>query len=635
MTSPSSGAARQASSTRGRTQIETKNATETALRVIQQTSAKFVNSISAISSATQHDIAGQSAYFNNTVSYFNALIVSMSLLCFGAATAIFIYVKRAVITRLSVLQEYMLAKVEGRSATISTSGADEISEMAKATQFFVTGIAQARDAAIEASQHKSAFLANMSHELRTPLNAIIGLTELLCDHPARFGTEKALEPLRRVLRAARHLLTLINDVLDLSKIDAGKMDLAIESATIQPILDEVISTARSLSPQNSNEVVLDCPAAVGSVYADGMRLRQILLNLLSNACKFTKGGTVTLSVARVDEDGQHWVDFAVSDTGIGITREQLGCLFQEFAQADVTTTREYGGTGLGLAISRRLCRMMGGDVTVASEPGKGSTFTVRLPAETGPRIFAAAANATDAAVMGEPSRDGTVLVIDDDATARELIATHLAAKGFAVVTAASGAEGIKLARELRPLAITLDVMMPHIDGWTVLATLKSEPSLADIPVVMVTIVDEHRRGMALGAAGYLTKPIDRERLVEILSRYRAADRPSTVLVIEDDEDQRAVFREMLSAQGWLVSEAANGCLALASLASHLPDTLLLDLMMPEMDGFQLVAVLRAHPEWRKIPVVIVTALDLTGNTAGGSMAGSRRSSPRPLLLRQN
>ena len=240
----------------------------------------------------------------------------------------------------------------------------------------------ARDEAMEASRTKSSFLANMSHELRTPLNAIIGLTELLCDNAARFGTEKALEPLRRVLRAGRHLLSLINDILDLSKIEAGKMDLTLESVAIRPIVDEVLGTARPLAEQNKNALHLDCPDEIGSVHADNMRLRQILLNLLSNACKFTKAGKVRLRVtrsARPDGDGS---SFAVSDSGIGMTEEQLGRLFQEFAQADASTTRQFGGTGLGLAISRRLCRMMGGDMTVTSVPGEGSTFTVRLPAES-------------------------------------------------------------------------------------------------------------------------------------------------------------------------------------------------------------------------------------------------------------
>jgi signal transduction histidine kinase len=242
-----------------------------------------------------------------------------------------------------------------------------------------------------ASRHKSEFLANMSHELRTPLNAIIGLTELLCENAARFGTERALEPLRRVLRAGRHLLHLINDILDLSKIEAGRMDLILETVPIGPVVAEVLGTTQPLAEQNNNALELDCPDGIGSVHADSMRLRQILLNQLSNACKFTKGGAVRLRVARVEESGQHWIDFTVSDTGIGITEEQLGRLFQEFSQADASTTRQFGGSGLGLVISRRLCRLMGGDIMATSAPGEGSTFTVRLPAEAVPALSEAEA----------------------------------------------------------------------------------------------------------------------------------------------------------------------------------------------------------------------------------------------------
>jgi GAF domain-containing protein/CheY-like chemotaxis protein len=470
---------------------------------------------------------------------------------------------------------------------------------------------RARDEAEEASRTKSSFLANMSHELRTPLNAIIGLTELLCDNAGRFGTEKALEPLRRVLRAGRHLLSLINDILDLSKIEAGKMDLTLETVAIQPVVEEVLGTARPLAEQNNNALELDCPDGIGSVHADIMRLRQILLNLLSNACKFTKGGTVWLRIARSEEAGQHWVDFAVSDTGIGMNEEQLGRLFQEFTQADASTTRQFGGTGLGLAISRRLCRLMGGDITVTSAVGEGSTFTVRLPTEAAAPLPVAEAGLTETGLEASRGSRGTVLVIDDDATARELIATHLAGEGFAVETAANGVDGLKKARALRPAAITLDVLLPDVDGWTVLAALKGEPRLAEIPVVIVTIVDEQRRGIALGAAGYLTKPIDRERLIEIVSRFRVVDAPGNVLVVEDDEDQRQLMRAILGARGWSVREAANGRLALDAIRAELPDVILLDLMMPEMDGFELVAALQANAAWRAIPVVVVTALDLT------------------------
>jgi CheY-like chemotaxis protein len=388
------------------------------------------------------------------------------------------------------------------------------------------------------------------------------------------------------------------------------MDLILESVAIAPVVAEVLGTARPLAEQNNNALELDCPDGIGAVHADTMRLRQILLNLLSNACKFTKGGVVRLRIARAEEAGQHWVDFAVSDTGIGMTEEQLGRLFQEFSQADASTTRRFGGSGLGLVISRRLCRLMGGDITAISVPGKGSTFTVRLPTKAAPPL--PVAETTPAATRPAASQGyrGTVLVIDDDPTARELMATYLTDEGFAVETAANGAYGLSRARQLRPAAIILDILMPDIDGWTVLAALKGEPELADIPVVIVTIVDEQRTGIALGATGYLTKPIDRERLVAILSRLRAAA-PGSVLVVEDDEEQRQLMRAVLGMRGWRVREATNGRFALDAVEAELPDAILLDLMMPEMDGFELVAALQANAAWREIPVVVVTALDLT------------------------
>src|SRR6266478_4847178 len=335
-----------------------------------------------------------------------------------------------------------------------------------------------------------------------------------------------------------------------------------------------------------------------------MRLRQILLNLLSNACKFTKQGEVTLRVKKV-VNGRNWIEIAVADTGIGMTPEQQAKLFEEFTQADSSTARQYGGTGLGLAITRKLARLMGGDVTLTSEPGKGSVFTVRLPGSAD----SLASRSTGSDGRRPPSID-CVLVIDDDATARELISDHLKAEGFSVVTAAGGVEGLKLAKELRPTAITLDVMMPDLDGWSVLAALRQDPDLADIPVIMVTIVDEHRRGIALGAAGYLTKPIDRERLTRMIGRFRAPARPTRVLLVEDDATQRERLRGWLDGDQWKVQEAGNGKEALAVLKDTKPDVILLDLMMPEMDGFAVVAALQKEPRWRDIPVVVVTARDL-------------------------
>ena len=467
----------------------------------------------------------------------------------------------------------------------------------------------ARDQAEAMSRTKSSFLANMSHELRTPLNAIIGLTDMMVSNAPRFGTEKAAEPLRRVNRAGKHLLDLINQVLDLSKIEAGKLDLNLETVKIPPLIDEVVGTARGLAEQNKNRLIVECAPDIAPLLVDPLRLRQILLNLLSNACKFTKGGEVSLRVSPVSIEGRNWLDFAVADTGIGMTPEQVNKLFEEFVQADQTTARNYGGTGLGLAITRKLCRMMGGDALVTSEIGKGSTFVARLPASPAtPAPIDLPADAPD-----EPLPSGDcVLVIDDDLTARELIANHLRDAGFSVVTAAGGREGLKRAEELRPIAITLDVLMPDIDGWTVLAALRGNPELADIPVVMATITDDQQhKGMTLGAAGYLTKPIDRDRLIALLRPYQARVRRTRVLVVEDDPTQRDRIRSWLEAQQWQISEAENGRVALDRLADEVPDIILLDLMMPEMDGFQLITALQERPAWRRIPVIVITSLDLT------------------------
>jgi CheY-like chemotaxis protein/anti-sigma regulatory factor (Ser/Thr protein kinase) len=332
-----------------------------------------------------------------------------------------------------------------------------------------------------------------------------------------------------------------------------------------------------------------------------MRLRQILLNLLSNACKFTKDGEVSLTVERKAKDGQGIMEIAVRDTGIGMTPDQQAKLFQEFTQAESTTARRFGGTGLGLAITRKLARMMGGDVLVASEQGKGSVFTVQLPGGPEPLVAAGTVVRT---------RSDSILVIDDDATARELIKDQLVAEGFDVITAAGGLEGIKIAKTVHPVAITLDVMMPDLDGWSVLAALRQDTQLADTPVIMVTILDEQRRGMALGAAGYLVKPIERERLHSLVRKFRAAAPPTRVLLVDDDPVQRERVRSWLEGQHWSVAEARNGREALARLNEAAPDLILLDLMMPEMDGFQVVDALQENLEWRDIPVIVVTARDL-------------------------
>jgi GAF domain-containing protein/CheY-like chemotaxis protein len=456
-----------------------------------------------------------------------------------------------------------------------------------------------------ADRHKSEFLANMSHELRTPLNAIIGYSEMLQEDAADLGAEQFTDDLKRINAAGKHLLELINAVLDLSKIEAGKMELYLESFDVAGLVRDIAAVIQPLAAKNANHLDVRCPDEIGAMRADLTKVRQALFNLLSNACKFTDRGTVSLAVAREAADGQDWMVFSVSDTGIGMTAEQLAKLFEAFTQADAATTRRYGGTGLGLALSRRLCRMMGGDVTVESEAGRGSTFTVRLPAHV--------ADGVEEPTMsgeGESARSGpgTVLVIDDEAAVRDLMQRFLIKEGFRVVTAHGGEDGLRQARELRPDAITLDVMMPGMDGWAVLSALKADPEVADIPVVMLTIVDDKNLGYALGASDYLTKPIDRERLVTVLKLYRR-DRP--ILVVDDDVTVRHLFRRILEPEGYAVVEAENGRVALERLREVSPSVILLDLMMPEMDGFDFAAELRRHEVWREIPIIVVTARDLS------------------------
>jgi PAS domain S-box-containing protein len=461
-----------------------------------------------------------------------------------------------------------------------------------------------------ASKHKSQFLANMSHELRTPLNAILSYSQLLLEEVEDLGQHGLIPDLKKIHAAGTHLLGLINDILDLSKIEAGKMDLYLERFDVSALVQDVVALVRPLVERKANTLNVRCADGLGAMRADVTKVRQALFNLLSNAAKFTEHGTISLSVSRAPSDGVDSVTFAVADSGIGMSPEQVSKLFQAFAQADSSTTRKYGGTGLGLAISRHFCQMMGGDITVESEIGRGTTFTIRLPAE----IAGPATTSEPGAVptAGPLAPDGfTLLVIDDDATARELMQRFLATEGFHVVSASSGAEGLRLAKELLPDAITLDVLMPGMDGWAVLAGLKADPALADIPVVMLTILEEKNMAYALGASEYLTKPIDRDRLVAVLERYRCEDQAQTILVVEDDPAMRETLRRVLEPGGWAVDEAENGQIGLARLEMRRPGLILLDLMMPEMDGFEFIAELRRRDEWRSIPVVVITAKDLT------------------------
>jgi CheY-like chemotaxis protein len=362
---------------------------------------------------------------------------------------------------------------------------------------------------------------------------------------------------------------------------------------------------------------------------------------MSNANKFTEKGTVTIAAHQGQENGRDWVTLSVADTGIGMTQEQMGKLFQEFSQASSKTASKYGGTGLGLAISRHFCRMMGGDITVESELGKGSTFSIHLPRivqstemlSTPERVEARAESVRP--VVEEPE-EPLILVIDDDATVRDLVVRHLERAGFAVVAARGGREGLRLVRELRPAAVTLDIMMPDIDGWTVLAAIKGDPELSGTPVVLMSIVDEKNRGYALGAADYLVKPVDRGKLTATLTGLCGAI-AGRALLVDDDEIVRRGIRQALEPIGWQVTEAENGLLAIEAIIIGRPDVIILDLLMPKMDGFEFLDKLRGRAEWQDIPVVIFTATELTDadrDRLNGGVERIIQKSDRDEMLRQ-
>ena len=501
-----------------------------------------------------------------------------------------------------------------------------------------------------ASKLKSEFLANMSHELRTPMNSIIGYTDLVLNRAGEALDPRYRKNLDKVLANAQHLLSLINGILDLSKIEAGKMELFAEEFELQPLLESTAAMAEVLLKGKPVKLVQKIEPNLPRMKTDKTKLRQIVLNLLSNACKFTENGAVNLVAERVEGkrkgDPNQLLRITVQDSGIGMAEKDIPIIFEEFRQIDGSSTRKYGGTGLGLAIVKKMVGLMGGEITVTSQLGQGSTFYITLPlGEAAEAVAAAAAEATAGAkekVLAEREKDRgilraesekvertgkvavpttvsatdddsskkTVLVVDDEPDSVILVRENLAGQPYRVVSAFTADEGMRMAVKLKPFAILLDIMMPDKDGWDLIRELKDNPVTAEIPVVILSIVDNKPLGFSLGVTDYLLKPIDRDALVASLTRI--AVRPvKDILVVDDDEGVREILDDMLKREGYRVTLAKNGVEAIEALKARLPDLMILDLMMPEMDGFQVVKSMRSDNKWKDIPVLICTAKELS------------------------
>ncbi len=459
-----------------------------------------------------------------------------------------------------------------------------------------------------ATQLKSRFLASMSHELRTPLNAIVGFSDLLAEETAGQLNEKQKRFVNHIKKGSGHLLQLINDILDLSKIEAGQLEIRCEDFQVEDALPEVLSIIRPLAMAKNIQIERTADAH-RPIYADRVRFKQILYNLLSNAVKFTpKEGRITIDCA---EQG-NFIAISVTDTGIGIRHEEQTIIFEEFRQAGGSDNTVSEGTGLGLAITKRLVEQQGGKISLESTPGKGSRFTFTLPAASGAADVNSAQKPASGVGAVAPRGKPLVLVVDDEVPARELLAGYLESD-YQIAMAASGPEALTKAQQLRPDAITLDVLMPGGSGFETLIALRKTPETANIPIIIVSIVDQKRVGFALGAADYLIKPIRKPALLEAIRKHVSphGDEDAAILLVDDDPGALELLEESLRSSGYETQSVRSGARALEVLSSKLVGAVVLDLLMPGMDGFQVIQHLRQQPTLKELPILVMTAKTLT------------------------
>lgn len=497
------------------------------------------------------------------------------------------------VASLAIAFNSMTAELRQMLAGLEQRVAERTADLQRANQELVL----AKRAAEEASELKTRFLANMSHELRTPLNAILNFTRFLSKERYGVLTLRQQELQQRVISNAEHLLGLINDILDLAKIESGRIELFYEEVDLVPVLQGVMATAIGLTKDKDISLSLETPDELPLVHVDKTRIRQVLLNLLSNAAKFTRQGNITVRANVVGET----VEIAVQDTGIGIALEHQMLIFEEFRQVQDDLQREHQGTGLGLPISKRLIEMHGGQLWVKSSLGAGSTFTFSLPLVSKPIIIPPLAE------PAVPLAGPAVVVVDDDPEAQHIMAECLSALACQVYPVLDSRLAVSTIRRIRPSLIILDIVMAPLDGWDVLLQLRNDPELALIPVVICSVVDQPSRGLALGANDYLVKPVDEAVLLVTVQRW--LHQPATVLVIDDDADARQIVRTALEGMHQVI-EATNGLHGLDLIQSDHPDLVVLDLMMPELDGFTVLERMRNNPATANTPVVIVTAKDL-------------------------